>query len=68
MMIRRLTLLEVRRRPWDVSRRLWRRLNINIDEIELSTFSVSRRWWDHFLDSLVVTCDEFSWRPCWSSA
>ena len=65
-MVRRLTRLEIRRRPYVVSWRLWRRLNVNIDEIELSAFIVGRRW-DQFLDSLVVASDEFSWRP-WSSA
>lgn len=61
-MVRRLTRFEIRRGPYVVSWRLWRRLNVNIDEIKLTAFIVGRRW-DQFLDSLVVASDEFSWRP-----
>ena len=62
-MVRRLMLFKIRRRSVDEAWMLWRRPNVNIDDVKLSAFSVGGRRWDQFLYSLVVACDEFPWRP-----
>ena len=52
----------VRKVDIGVSGRIWLRLNVNVDDIEWPTFDICR-WWDHFLESLVVRTDEFSRWP-----